>query len=79
MTKGQPMRKCGCKQCRFGMHYYAQCKMLVRRAVRRFRHEAKAALKAGKDVVKPILCALHGLTHDCLVLGLFGHHANTLP
>ncbi len=44
-----PMRKCGCKMCRFGMHYYVRNKCLVLKAVRRFRRECKAALKKGKE------------------------------
>lgn len=41
------MKFCGCRGCRVGMHRGSWGGAVVRRAVRRFRHAAKVALKRG--------------------------------
>lgn len=43
------LKFCGCQQCRAGMHLSGRSAALVRRVVRRFRREAKAALKRGEE------------------------------
>jgi len=51
-----PMRKCGCPRCRFGMHHYRLSKGDVRRACRGFRHAVKQAcakVKKGEDPEVP--------------------------
>jgi hypothetical protein len=41
-----PLKKCGCKQCRYGLHQpFGKC--VMKRVTRRFRHATKVALRKG--------------------------------
>ena len=42
------MKFCSCKACKAGRHR-AGAKSTTKRAVRRFRHKAKAAVKKGEE------------------------------
>lgn len=52
------LKACSCKACRYGMHHTSYGATIVRKAVRNFRHDTKAALRAiknGKDVEIPMI------------------------
>lgn len=43
-----PLKRCGCKSCRRGLHQpYGRC--VMKAVSRRFRHETKVALRMGKE------------------------------
>jgi hypothetical protein len=43
------MKFCGCQACKRGMHMGSRMGAVVRKMVRRFRREAKSALRRGLE------------------------------
>lgn len=51
-----PIKKCGCRACKEGMHSGKYGSFTMKKVVRKYRHIVKEAIRKGEEVPKTISC-----------------------